>query len=93
MKYIKSFETTYNTKFLEGDFVKFKSSELNIDDIYVVWSSQDNESLLYFYTDYQKFINDEIDELDGIGWIDNNELEEVSEKDINIIIGAKKYNL
>ena len=91
MKYIKKFEIKSTKVFNKGDLVRFILSTDN--KIYYVWSSGSssfgNESLLYPYDTLKKYWNDQISEVDGIGWIDNEMIEKISEEEADSI----KYNL
>lgn len=93
MKYLKSFENRSIKNIKKGDLVRFKSSKSYGDNIFIVdatnTSKYGNETLLYPYHEYLKYMNNEITILDGIGWILNDKLEKLSEEEISAI----KYNL
>ena len=93
MKHIKLFEYTSTKIFNKGDLVKFKSQKEYDGIIFFIYSINisnfGNESLLYLYDEYKKYINNEIDDIQGFGWIDNNKIEKISDEESSAI----KYNL
>lgn len=81
--------------FEEGDLVRFKEPNeyADIDVVFIVKSTDiskfGNESNLYIYDKYLKYMSNQINTLVGTGWIDNDKLEKLSDEEIT----AMKYNL
>jgi hypothetical protein len=94
MKYLKKFEIKSTKEFKKGDLVRYNSNIVPSDNkIYYVdhsgSSSFGNESLLFPYDDLVKYWNGQLEEVDGIGWIDNDIIEKISDEEAASI----KYNL
>lgn len=89
MKFLKTFEEKSTKIFKKDDLVRFISNSIYGDDIFIIDSQYGNESNLYSYDKYIKYINNEIDSVSGVGWIDNDKLEKLTDEEIDAI----KYNL